>query len=368
MPYRNLRFRFALLVCGLLFLWPEKCHSEPPRSLVHLEIDHESLRGRIAAADDHVGWLMGRDGRLTRFTIDDVTEFNEVDPKFVPMSMMDVRDRLQEEFGRNYEVKTTSHYVVVASRQCADRYARLFEKVYRQCVTYFGSRGLRIVDPEFPLVAIVLPDESSFAKYCRDEGGSPQSGMVGYYLTSSNRVALYDRVRSGNGSDSDVDDTVIHEATHQVAFNTGIHSRIGQNPLWLVEGLATLLEADGVRSKQVGAESIDRVNRERFGWFISYRSKRRASNSIESFVGDDNLFRRSPLDAYSQAWAMTFYLVERRPADFAHYLKTIASHDPFLRYDAETRLQEFRDSFGKDLDQFERDFLRFLGQLEQQNQ
>src|SRR5262245_20690259 len=32
-------------------------------------------------------------------------------------------------------------------------------------------------------------------------------------------------------------DTMIHEATHQVAFNTGLHSRLGCNPKWVVEGL-----------------------------------------------------------------------------------------------------------------------------------
>lgn len=353
----------AAVLCWSGSCFTTTCCAEPPRSLIDVKIGKDQFSGRVAAADEHDCWLLQRDGRLSSFHMDDVTDFSEVDPRFRPFSSIDLRDRLQTEFGRDFEVKTTSHYIVVARKGAAGRYATLFEQIYRQCHTYFGTRGFRMEEPEFPLVAIVFPDQISFAKYCRAERATPQSGVVGFYLTASNRVALYDRAATGQSTESDVDDTVIHEATHQVAFNTGIHSRIGQNPQWVVEGLATLFEADGMRVRQVAANVSDRINPERLEWFHKYRRQRRPAGSLEAFIREDRLFKRATLDAYSQAWALTFYLVESRPVEFARYLKTIAARDPLTPYDSDNRLNDFRDAFGKDLDLIENGMLRFHDRL-----
>lgn len=353
----------AAILCCAHSCFTATCRAELPTSLIDVKIGKDQFSGRVAAANEQDCWLLQRDGRLSSFHMDDVVDFSEVEPRFRPFSSIDLRDRLQTEFGRGFEAKTTSHYIVVARRGAAERYAALFERIYRQCHLYFVARGFRMAEPEFPLVAIVFPDQGSFAKYCRSEGATPQPGLVGFYLTTSNRVALYDRASTGQSSETDVDDTVIHEATHQVAFNTGIHSRIGQNPQWVVEGLATLFEADGVRVRQSAADVSDRINPERLEWFHKYRRLRRPAGSLEAFLSDDTLFKRATLDAYSQAWALTFYLVESRPAEFARYLKAISARDPLTRYDADSRLSDFRDAFGKDLDLIENGLLRFHDRL-----
>lgn len=355
--------QLAAVLCGAGLFFTTTCCAEPPRSLIDVKIGQNQFSGRVAAADEQDCWLLHRDGRLSSFHMDDVTDFSEVDPRFRPFSSIDLRDQLQTEFGRDFEAKATSHYIVVARRGAAGRYAALFEQIYRQCHTYFVARGFRMEEPEFPLVAVVFPDQGSFAKYCRSEGTPPLPGLVGFYLNTSNRVALYDRAATGQSTADDVDETVIHEATHQVAFNTGIHSRIGQNPQWVVEGLATLFEADGVRVREFAADISDRINPERLDWFHKYRRLRRPSGSLEAFIRDDTLFKRAPLDAYSQAWALTFYLVESRPVEFARYLKAIAARDPLTRYDADSRLNDFRDAFGKDLAIIESGMLRFHDRL-----
>lgn len=334
-----------------------------PIALLELKIGKERLEGRIAAHNEQTCWLLRRDGRLAAIRTDEVTDFHEIDPRFRPFSSLDLRDQLQAEFGRGFEVKTTPHYVVVAGRGTGDRYAALFERIYRQFHTYFTTRGFRMAEPEFPMIAVVLPDQQTFVDYCVAEGSRPQPGLVGYYLPSSNRVALYDRAAVGQSTADDVDDTVIHEGTHQVAFNTGVHSRIGPSPLWLVEGLATLFEADGIRKREVGAEIWDRVNPERLKWFQEYRLSRRMAKSLESFIREDGVFKKSPLDAYSQAWALAFYLAETRSVEFARYLKTVASRNPLERYDGDARVKDFRDAFGRDLDFLENGMLRFYDKL-----
>lgn len=334
-----------------------------PIALLELKIGTERLEGRVAAHDDQTCWLLRRDGRLLSFKTDDVSDFRELEPRFRPYSSIDLRDKLQAEFSRAFEVKTTSHYVVVAGKGTADRYASLFEGIYRQFHAYFTARGFRMTDPEFPMVAVVFQDQQAFVDYCVAEGARPQPGLIGYYLPGSNRVALYDRAAVGQATSDAVDDTVIHEATHQVAFNTGVHSRIGQTPLWLLEGLATLFEADGIRKKEVGASAGDRINAGRFDWYREYRN-RRPPKSLESFIREDSLFKTAALDAYSQAWALTFYLVETRPTEFTRYMKTVSSRDPLTPYDADTRLKDFKAAFGKDLDFLENGMLRFYDRFE----
>lgn len=353
---------WALLIAAVT-LANALCLAAEPIALLELKIGKERLEGRIAAHNDETCWLLRRDGRLAAFRTDDVSDFHEIEPRFRPMSMLDLRDQLQKEFGRGFETKTTAHYIVVAQRGTGDRYVALFEQIYRQFHTYFTVRGFRIAEPEFPMIAVVLPDQQSFVDYCIGEGARPQPNLVGYYLPSSNRVALYDREAVGQSTAGDVDDTVIHEATHQVAFNTGVHSRIGQSPLWLVEGLATLFEADGIRQRAAVASVGDRINTGRFDGFADFRKQRRTSKSLEAFVRDDTLFKKSALDAYSQAWALTFYLAETRSVEFAKYLKTVAGRNPLEKYEPDARVKDFRDAFGRDLDFLETGMLRFYDRL-----
>ncbi len=352
-----------LLAGWAVLLGSTICQSAEPVALLELKIGKDVLRGRIAAHDDQTCWLLRRDGRLASFRTDDVTDFHEIEARFRPYSSLEVRDQLQTEFGRGFEVKTTPHYVVVAARGTGDRYAQIFERIYRQFHTYFTTRNFKIVSPEFPLVAVVFPQQQTFIDYCVSEGARPQPGLVGFYLPGSNRVALYDRAATGESSADDVDDTVIHEGTHQVAFNTGVHSRIGQSPLWLVEGLATLFEAEGIRHREIGTQAKDRVNPERLEWFLEYR-KVRPQKSLEQFIRDDSMFKKSPLDAYSQAWALTFYLAESRPVEFAKYLKITAARPSLKPYESEARLEDFCAAFGTDFDFIETGMLRYFDRLE----
>ncbi len=159
---------------------------------------------------------------------------------------------------------------------------------------------------------------------------------------------------------------MIHEATHQVAFNTGLHSRMGVNPKWIVEGLATVFESPGIReSASNRGEAFGRTNKERYVWFGNYAKSRRKPKSLAAFVSSDKLFETSALDAYAEAWALSFYLVETRSTKYAKYLKTIATRDPLKEYPEAERLADFKKAFGNDLDMLEADFLRFISRLEE---
>ncbi len=326
--------------------------------LLDLQVGGERLTGRVLTHNDQLCWFLRRDGRLEKFAMAKVTDFKEVGQRFQAHSAKEIKAQLQVEFGKAYEVRTSSHYVVVARPGAAEDYAVMFERIYREFVRLFRARGLEIVEPEFPLVAIVFPDQRGFVAYCTAQGAHLQPGLVGFYLPSSNRVAMYERPNV-----AEVDGTVIHEATHQVAFNTGIHCRVADHPRWVVEGLATVLEADGIRTRQGSSLPADRVNRQRYLWFQDYANTRRPARSLAGFVREDRPFQQTPLDAYSEAWALSFFLLETRPLQYSKYLKRLVERDPLSAYEAGSRVNDFSEIFGADLDSLETQYLRFIKRI-----
>jgi len=371
------RWLIGILIFGLV---SAEGLADPPAYL-ELTVQGESRRGKLVAMDKTDAWLMSRDGKLAEFAIDDIEGLKRIAPRFRPMKSAEVRDALRREFGREFEVAGSEHYLVCAPQGKAREYAQLFEEIYRSFHGYFSVRGFRIAAPEFPLVAIVFPDHKSFDEYCQKDGFRAFRGLMGYYLRTSNRVALFDPGREGSpvsikekassiggihaSIEANLADTMVHEATHQVAFNTGLHSRMGENPKWIVEGLATVFESPGVRdSASRRGKAFERINRERYLHFQNFAQSRRKPKSLAAFVSGDRLFQTAPLDAYAQAWALSFYLVETRPSEYAKYLKTIASRDPMKDYPAKDRLEDFRNAFGQDLEMFEAKFLRFIERLE----
>ena len=93
--------------------------------------------------------------------------------------------------------------------------------------------------------------------------------------------------------------------------------------------------------------------------------RQKLAKSLESFIREDGFFKKSPMDAYSQAWALAFYLAETRSVEFARYLKTVASRNPLEQYDGDARMKDFRDAFGRDLEFLEDGMLRFYNKMGQ---
>ncbi len=340
---------------------------------------------------------------------DAVHKFRKISPQFTGWSGSVVRDNLRREFGKDFGVAGTRHYAVCApidrnqSDQKARVYAETFEELFRTFQMYFSVRGFTINEPEFPLIVIVFPDVDSFARYASAERVDVRPTLRGYYLPSSNRIALYESTENAaqqsqlpatrgfptapttpfadSGSSvaradiswiadeswrtfqGSLKDTMIHEATHQVGFNTGLHSRIGENPKWVVEGLATVFEAPGIRNSGGSGPARTRINHERFIGFGDFSKSRRKSQSLESFLSNDELFQSSVFDAYAEAWAFSFFLIETRPRAYAEYLRTIASRDPLRAYPAEDRLADFKNTISKELPLLEAEFLRFIAAI-----
>ena len=161
-----------------------------------------------------------------------------------------------------------------------------------------------------------------------------------------------------------ITDTIYHEATHQIAYNAGLHHRTSENPRWVVEGLAMTFESKGNRANYRGGKPISRVNLNRYIAFKNYVSSSRPKFHLEKFLVEETLFETSTLDAYAESWALTFYLIETRPADYARYLRAMTERSEFTLYPGKKRLADFKAAFGNNTRLLEAQYLRFIERLE----
>ncbi len=378
-------FQRAYVTCILftaLLLNFQVCEAAP---MVELATDTESHVGKSVVHNQQICWLADGDGRYESIRLSEVKSFRELGAVFRPKSAVELRAELLKKYRGDYEVAIKGQYVVCAPLGKAKAYAELFDQVARSFSVYFSRRGFRQQSLEFPLVALVLKSQNDFLEYCVADKQQPSKLLQGYYHPHSNRVVLFDtptlttelsnpfekqkglpfelpeRFASVYGGPRD---TMIHEAIHQLAFNSGLHSRIGRNPRWIVEGLAMILEVDDNRANAIGSVK-KRVNESRLNWFLKYRSKVRTETIAEFVADDERYFKQNVLNAYAQAWALTYFLAETRSSEYAQYLTRVSARDPLsAAYSPSDRLADFQASFGNDLPLLEVKFMRFVDSLE----
>jgi hypothetical protein len=392
--------RSCLLVTVLLIPLADLPAAEP---VLELSIGDVSYVGRAVAHNDQICWLAHEDGRLSRLEVGEVTSFRKLSDEFRGMTPLQARNELRRQFGPGWEVVGTGNYLVCAATRRGREYAQHFEEIYRSFRTYFTQRGFDLPQPEFPLIAVVFANQREFVAQCREDKVQPVPGLRGYYNRRTNRICLFEQngdfarlddrtgltpfspaVASTPSSllspiawsdrpagshafaniEGSLKDTIVHEATHQIAFNLGLHSRIGDPPRWMVEGLATMFEAEGTRRNTGGSAAATRINEERFWWFSRFRQERRQPGGLAEFVCAEKYTGGNALDFYAESWALTFFLAETRPRQYTAYLRRVADRDPLQSYTERQRLEDFQASFGSDLSRLEVDMLRFIDSLQ----
>jgi hypothetical protein len=245
-----------------------------------------------------------------------------------------------------------------------DQWADRFEDLYKRFEHYFRVRGFTLHEPQYPLVAVVFRDQTEYRRHAEASGTPMRPDTLGHYDPKSNRVFLFDATTGDSGIDwSENAATIIHEATHQTAYNVGVHRRFTAAPRWLVEGLATMFEARGVWNAQSDQSQSDRINHGRLNDFRTYAGSRRKPGSLLALVSSDAAFRSDVTAAYAEAWALSFYLCETQPRLYAAYLNKTASRPLFSDYSPEERIADFQDIFGNETRMFETKFLRFMEEV-----
>ena len=306
--------------------------------------------------------VLGRDGQLHTLTGKAKESIRKLGGSYEPATTMELKTRLQKEFGREFEVVTTRHFLIVQPRGRGDRWPELFERSHRAFVSYMSRRGVNIRRGRFPMVAVVMPD--SAAMYAELERMKVDAKRVaGIYARESNRVITHD-----GGHLQYIADTVRHEAAHQSAYNYNVHSRVVITPRWVTEGIGQMFEPATMVTGQAGLGIRDRVNQSSLEVIRTNFDGGQAAEfreAIRDLVGSNERFNNPNTtgDAYAVAWAMMFYLAEREPDRFAKVLSGTASRGTYQPYDRFARLNDFERWVGTDIDEFSKKVAWFLRSL-----
>ncbi|MCA9247244.1 MAG: DUF1570 domain-containing protein [Planctomycetales bacterium] len=332
-----------------------------PEGMVKIRLGSGYVEGRPLWWSNREVSLLARDGQLVSFRTGEAQDFRQSAPRFFGYSSSDLRGRLYAEFGHGWEITSTRHYLVVTPREIKADWAARFEDLYRRFQHYFRVRGFDVSDPDYPLVAVVFKTQKDYQRYATEQGTKIGANFLGHYSRETNRVYLFDSTSEGADWTQNAE-TIIHEATHQSAFNTGVHSRFGGTPRWVSEGLATMFEAKGVWSSAAYSKQDERINRGRLA-DMRLLASRRSIATLESMLSGDRLFDANPQLAYAQAWALSFFLCETRPHDYCRFLARTAAREDFADYSGEQRLADFTASFGENLPLLDAQFVRYIERL-----
>ena len=328
-----------------------------------------------------------RDGRILKIDRTDLLDRKSDNLPFTPLSKKDVKILLQEEFpaSKGFNIHEEGPFLVVynTSRGFAQWFGQLFKKIDDGYTAFWKKRGVPLEQHDYPLVAIVLADRTDFVRYAAWESVVVADEFRAYYNPATNRMVMYDlsgleaerRGQTGRATSRTIQEflrrpdadrnisAVVHETTHQIGFNRGMHRRFAPCPLWVCEGVALLHEVPGNR----GGWTIEpKVNANRL---IRLKAllQRQPPDPIRKLLLSDKPLKEGPvgeiLDNYALAWGLTYYFVLKRPKEFTEYLKRTAAKTLLCEDSPEIRVRDFEECFGNDWNKLYADCITFWTKL-----
>jgi len=228
---------------------------------------------------------------------------------------------------------------------------------------HFRALGFQVRMPGSPLIVVVFRDDRSFNKFFHlpsfeaGKKGLPAQLVGGIYERRTNVLHVFDWRSVGIPHSGRLNmPSLVHEATHQLSFNTGLLNREGDTPLCIVEGLGTYGESRDL----IGPSDFGRRNWERLRDLGRIRRRLPWIPMRELFSDDAVLdavataLRAGKADrvvlAYAESWLLVYYLLKDQEVlpRFRQYLKDIQT-----RRTADRRIADAQTHLG-DLDQLDR--------------
>jgi Protein of unknown function (DUF1570) len=272
----------------------------------------------------------------------------------------------------------TEHFRIIHQAQTCDieKIAGLLNLAYERFHSVFSDIGFAVDSPKEKLTWICFDDSGRFNDYALQADKIDLSWLSSYYSTKTNVVAIVkpdkipdvskrslSRVPESSGdilaisvtpeSQNEADTVrLVHEAAHQLAFNTGLQKRNVMYPLWVSEGLATMFET-------ALSGSCDTV---RGGRLVEMRRHNRLCKLSEFIT-----ITRLPSDAdaqkdfYAQAWGLFRFLSEHHKDGLVKYFAGLYQLKPGPR-NKTSLYSEFVGSFGS-VKQMDKSWLDFIGGL-----
>ena len=257
----------------------------------------------------------------------------------------------------------TAHYLGLgdASERFRAKALLICEGLARDYLEHFRHKGFAVERPARRLTVILLADAASFARFLGEE---PGRAVGGQYDLETNRLVSFDN-RPADRANVDRAEranlvALVHEATHQLTFNTGLLRRAGDVPRCISEGLAMYAEV----RRPSGRSMPGQPNPGRVEALALARTQGVAWLPVAKLLTEDPLLEGDSGDdaqqaAYGQSWLLVHDLMQTpgRLAGFRDYLVAIK-----VCADASHRLDDARAHLG-DLDRLDADLRRRADRL-----
>lgn len=347
------------------------------------DVERESIGEVVQKYRDGSLLFLTPDGQLWTLLEDQILSREPSEAVMQPLTSEEIYSQFREQLAPGFQVYKTKHFVIVynTTGAYANWVGELFERLYRGFYNYWERHHrMQLEEPRFPLVAVVFRDKDSYVQFAEKEVGDSARAMIGYYNMKSNRMVMYDLTGSNGQAGGPATNirminqrlsqpqwertvaTIVHEAVHQIAYNSGLQVRLADNPRWLSEGLAMYFESPDFGSRT--GWSMGKINYHNLRKFIQFLP-RRPADSITTLISSDARLMQSRLaaDAYPESWALTYFLMKTKKQEYSAYLRELAEMPPLGETTEKERVALFQSHFGEDLQQLDLDFLRYMSKL-----
>ncbi len=276
----------------------------------------------------------------------------------------DLKTDIASRFKQAFYVRATSHFMIVydTPETFTRERGAFLEKAYQSFMYWFNMKKLRpeLLKERLPIV--LFKQRAHYLQYAKAVDGDELAWTAGYYSQRTNRATFYDdstsdqvekvddkldeyRIkmrnmtiaienarRAGNSQlaaqisrdQAALSDAIrrvehrvgnivgkintlktVHEAIHQLAFNTGIQKRLVDYPLWLAEGIACSFEADDAN----GARGPGTLNPVRLSELKDLQTKKALLTWEEVVRGPQGKIESDTIGKYyAQSWLLFHYL------------------------------------------------------------
>jgi hypothetical protein len=259
------------------------------------------------------------------------------------------------------QTKTSENYLVLgdAPLPFLTKALEICEGVEKDYLNHFGkTKRFTVSPPSRRLAIVVLSGPKAYGAYL---GIKPDEAVGGEYDLSTNHLVIFDnRGREQVSGDEARANTMalVHEATHQLTYNTGLLERGTDIPKCINEGLAVYAE---VRRPDEKKGKIGDRNDPRLNVLLDAANKQEPWFAVSRLITDDSLFDKPETEqlAYAQSWLLVHALMnsQTRREQFKKYLAALRG-----RREASQRLKDAAAAFG-DLDRLDQELIKYYTTL-----
>lgn len=308
--------------------------------------------------------------------------------------------RLAVVFPEGTRMRQTAHYLILYNTpdSIADSRGSLLELSYQSFYRQMTAAGWKPLPVKERLIVLLFGDYQQYLRYSREVDHQRMEHTGGYYSHGTNRIALFGTQSSPALNDTNQRITQLekqmtqleiqlgqaaarndpnwlnslrnqrnrtaftlaelrnqqqrsaglinisqtyHEATHQIAFNSNIQSRLIRNPFWFSEGLATCFET--IAPAQPYGPAEDNPLR-RVPLFDVYRQG--GLTRLSDFVAEMEAPAEQEIRGrwYAQAWGLFHWLYVHRGDQLRQFRRIML--EPGATLNGQAMRRSFEKAFG----------------------